>query len=393
MEDPSLPSPGPDALFEGHEATRGTPRPPSTPSTPTPPPSPGAEPGTVQFRPPPATTGERAALAAAILLGAVLCALILASGATGPLWAAAPYCLAALTPSAALALLLLSRRGATLAGPEGIVNRGFWTTSRIPWHEMTGFEVRATRSGRSVVVLRRHAGSVTLAAPVEGALSRDGSFGERLQVLRALAAAYRHAPPGLRERTSGRTRRKTVLLTLLAFVPLPLAAWSPWLDSWWPGRGEALSVPDPCALAGPELGQGAWRVPAAGSAGPGGPWKRTGHPGARRCQREQAGRGRLFMEVEVHQRRYLESASGRAASWMAYERGGPGAYRPVGDPHVRQGVEAQAKPGPGDTLLMARRANVVLTMQWVHGGAAGSDRGVAELARIAQAALGRVALG
>jgi hypothetical protein len=81
---------------------------------------------------------------------------------------------------------------------------------------------------------------------------------------------------------------------------------------------------------------------------------------------------------------------------MAYERE-PGAYQPGGyqsvrEPRVRRGVEAQAKPGPGDTLLMARRANVVLTMQWVHDGAAGKDQGVAEMAGIARAVLERVAL-
>ncbi|XVQ12707.1 hypothetical protein ACQP1W_09165 [Spirillospora sp. CA-255316] len=345
----------------------------------------------MQFRPPSATARERAALVAAILLGALLGVLILASGAAGPPWAAVPYCLAALTPAAALGLLLLDRRGATFAGPEGILNRRFWTTRRIAWHEVTGFEVRATRSGRSVAVLRRDGRPVTLAAPAEGTLARDGSFGERLQVLQTLAATYRHAPPGLRERTSGRTRRRTVLLSLLALVPLPLAAWSPWLDSRWPGRGEAVRASDPCALAGPELGQRSWRVPAGGFAAPGGPWKRTSSPGTRRCHRERTGYGLLFMEFEVHQRRYLESATGRAASWMAYERE-PGAYRPVREPRVRRGVEIQAKPGPGDTLLMARRANVVLTMQWVHDGAAGKDQGVSELARIAHTALERVAL-
>ncbi|GAA2420785.1 hypothetical protein GCM10010191_35130 [Actinomadura vinacea] len=180
--------------------------------------------GTAEFRPP-ATPRERGALLAALLLG------ILATAAARPFWAGSPRCLAVFGPAAALGLLLLDRRGVTTAGPDGIVNERFGTVRRTPWREVAGFEVRGTRSGRVVRVLRRDGRPLTLAAPVNGPLARDPAFGERLRTLQTLAAAYRHAPPGLRERSSRRIRPRTALLTLLALVP-PAVSWTPWPQPW-----------------------------------------------------------------------------------------------------------------------------------------------------------------
>ena len=353
--------------------------------------------GTVRFLAPSASAGEYAVLGAVALLGVVTGLVVVVSGAAGPSLAAVPYCLAALAPAAALGLRLLGRRGDTVAGPGGLVNRRLWTVRRIPWHEMTGFEVRAGRSGRSVVVLRRHGRPVILAAPAEGGRARDGSFGRRLQVLQTLAAAYRHEPPGLRERTPGGVRRTTVLLALLAVAPPALAAWSPWLDVRWPARHEAVGAADPCALARSELDRAAWRAASgsipdfAGGSGQAGYWRRQSVPGVRRCWRQGPGRGVLAIELEVHTRSMLRSASSRAAAWMASERR-PGDFRTIGHRRGRGGIEIQARTVQGDTTLMARRANAVLIARWTHGGAAGRDHGVGELSRIARAVLARLEL-
>ncbi|GAA3943649.1 hypothetical protein GCM10023085_26980 [Actinomadura viridis] len=186
-----------------------------------------AESRAAEFRPPRVTRRERARLWTVAALGVTSGSFALWMGVDGPAVALAllPFC----GPALVAGLVLLDLRSATRVGPAGIHDTRFGVTRSTAWHRTAGFEVRRTPSGRLIRVLRRDGRPLTLAAPADRTLARDHAFAERLDTLQVLAAAYRHAPLGVRVRTARGIRPRTVPPIVLALLPPLAGACSPWL--------------------------------------------------------------------------------------------------------------------------------------------------------------------
>ncbi|REE95998.1 hypothetical protein [Thermomonospora umbrina] len=151
-------------------------------------------------------------------------------------------------------LALLQAFGRTEANADGIANRLVLRTARVPWRELDRFLVMPTVFGATVKIVRIDGRRVTLAAPRSGLLGRDPEMAETLRALRVLAQANGGGNAAVEE-LSGKVAR-VFYVGLIAFAAwLGISQSAPWLEPWWPGRAEATSLPDPCAVAAPYAAQ------------------------------------------------------------------------------------------------------------------------------------------
>ncbi|RFS84806.1 hypothetical protein D0T12_14900 [Actinomadura spongiicola] len=171
-----------------------------------------------------------------------------AARAIGPFHMAVIFSVLVMITVWLITLSLKLLRGWTEVDTDGIRNRLIRGTTEIAWRDVTGVAVTPTLFGRIVIVHRRKTKPVQLTAPRVGLLARDPRFDATVDALAALA------PQRMSVRRSPAPPLRIAYAALLLILGTGATlVWSPWLDAWWPGREEAVSLPRACAVADPAL--------------------------------------------------------------------------------------------------------------------------------------------
>ncbi|MFD0901507.1 PH domain-containing protein [Actinomadura sediminis] len=244
----------------------------------------------------------------------------------------------------------------TTVNAKGIAWRRAWTSARLPWREIAEIAVtpRGPAAGFGLVVTTRTGRRAPLPAPTFGTPTSEGAMAAQVEAILAKAGAHRDRivfvplrPWGRRAAVVGHAGLVGVL-GLVCALCLYLA--SPWTAGWWPGRNEAARLPAPCSVvdeaAVARIAPGARPEPVA----------QAGEE-RRECFWAAGDDSVLSVHLEMQGRGPDGGASERARVFYASRAEGCSAPVPgLGDEAC---VE---KPGHGVVRLVAREANVLVTV-------------------------------
>lgn len=143
---------------------------------------------------------------------------------------------------ALLCALTVYRRiaGRTVIGTRSVTDRGIRSVM-VGWADVAQVTVTRGFTGRRLRLDPRRGRRLTLAAPRQGPLERNGDFDETVAALRRTAI-----PIVARSRYRGGILRAGAILAVIVGL---VALDRPWLDAWWPTRHEAVQVPSACSIA------------------------------------------------------------------------------------------------------------------------------------------------
>ncbi|MEU5876895.1 hypothetical protein [Spirillospora sp. NPDC047279] len=162
----------------------------------------------------------------------------------------------ALAPGICVAFVAFAALGAPLPlllGEVRIDARGLRTKRDVAdrkaaaWTEITALRVRRNVWTESVEAVRDDGSSMLLGAPVRSRLGRDPAFDAAVAGLARRAGVTAERGPG--SLTGRWVVTRALFIGVWAFV---LVAVDPlWHHPVWPGRPEARTLPDACAVSGP----------------------------------------------------------------------------------------------------------------------------------------------
>lgn len=268
-----------------------------------------------------------------------------------------------------LALKVL--RGWTKVDADGIQNRLLMQTATFPWKDVQRLRVTGTPFGRITVVHLESGKKFPLAAPRTGLLGPDRAFDATLDAVAAHATPER-VPV---DRDMVRTARMVLWVAMLVPLLVGVGLWRPWLSPWWPGRAEASSLPDACAVADTDTAQrmvpdftGADRTHLDR------PYTRTSG-----CEYTSSGKASLEFELQLWRRTGTTSgthearanyASAKKIATLVTEQGPPegreitkGDVPGLGDLAWRI-VEVDKRYKEVDVRLLAVRGNVLVDVHY-----------------------------